>query len=67
MAHFQILFNHNGTVCLCDKMANGCCWCFTSTEEQAKQRIADLAGIGIQAWYEPIDENHPINTDEYKG
>lgn len=66
MARFEILYNYKGKACLCDVCVNNCYWCFTLTEEQAKQRVADLATIGVKAWYEPIDENHPINTDEYQ-
>ena len=31
------------------------------TEEQAKDRVAALAEIGIDAWYEEINNSHWIN------
>ena len=61
MQNFEIIYIHNGHEVLCTENANGCCWCFTITEEQAKKRVADLAEIGIKAWYEPIGPKHWVN------
>lgn len=61
MANFEIVYKHNGHEVLCTEEANGHCWCFTMTEEQAKERVADLATIGITAWYERIGEKHWVN------
>lgn len=59
---FIILYDHStyGT-CLCDVAVNGKAWCYTYTEAQAQQRVADLATIGINARYERAteeDKNH---------
>ena len=63
MARFQILFNYKGTTCVCDeKDSKGRYWCFTDTEEQAKDRVASLAEVGITATYEPIDASHWVNN-----
>lgn len=61
MANFEIVYIHNGQEVLCTKEVNGCGWCFTFSEEQAKKRVADLATIGITAWYERINEKHWVN------
>lgn len=63
---YQILFNaitnDKLIAYLCDaKDAKGRYWCFTATEEQAKDRVASLKEVGIDAWYEEIDNNHWIN------
>ena len=59
MAKFQIIAN--GCVC-CDKDSKGRYWGFTLTEEQAKDRVASLAEVGISATYEPISNNHWVNN-----
>ena len=63
---YEILYKANicgkECVCVCTKLANGKTWGFTLTEEQAKQRVADLATIGVAAWYEPINEEHWVNN-----
>ena len=66
MLKYEILFNtiiNNELItCVCDaKDLKGRCWCFTYTEEQAKDRVAALAEVGIDAWYEEIDNNHWVN------
>ena len=38
-------------------------WSFTDTEEQAKDRVAALAEVGIDAWYKEIGKNHWINEN----
>lgn len=63
---YQILFNAMTNdkliAYLCDaKDAKGRYWCFTRTEEQAKDRVTSLKEVGIDAWYEEIDNNHWIN------
>ena len=63
---YQILFNamtnDKLTAYLCDaKDSKGRYWCFTRTEEQAKDRVASLKEVGIDAWYEEIDNSHWIN------
>lgn len=63
---YQILFNAMTNdkliAYLCDaKDAKGRYWCFTATEEQAKDRVASLKEVDIDAWYEEIDNNHWIN------
>ena len=59
MAKFQIVSNGF----LCDKVdSKGRCWCFTLTEEQAQDRVASLAEVGIVATYEPIDNNNWVNN-----
>lgn len=63
MAKFQILFTYKGETCVCDeKDSKGRYWCFTDTEEQAQDRVASLAEVGITATYEPIDANHWVNN-----
>lgn len=59
MAKFQIIAN--GYVC-CDRDSKGRYWGFTATEDQAKDRVASLAEVGINATYEPITENHWVNN-----
>lgn len=59
MAKFQIIAN--GYICTA-KDSKGKEWGFTLTEQQAQERIADLAEVGIIATYEPIDENHWVNN-----
>lgn len=59
MAKFQILAN--GNICT-TKDSKGREWGFTLTEEQAQDRVASLANVGIQATYEPINENHWVNN-----
>ena len=60
---YEILFNHPkyGEV-LADQTVNGKCFCFTHNEEAAQQRVADLATIGVQAYYRPINEKHWVNN-----
>lgn len=63
---YQILFNAMTNdkliAYLCDaKDTKGRYWCFTATEEQAKDRVASLKEVGIDAWYEEIDNSHWIN------
>lgn len=59
MAHFQIIAG--GNICTA-KDSKGREWGFTLTEEQAQDRVASLADVGIQATYEPINENHWVNN-----
>ena len=59
MAKFQIVVN--GNICTA-KDSKGREWGFTLTEEQAQDRVANLANVGIQATYEPINENHWVNN-----
>lgn len=59
MLKYQIV--SNGYVC-CDKDSKGNAWGFTHTEEQAQNRVASLAEVGITATYEPIDESHWVNN-----
>lgn len=59
MAKFQII--SNGRLCSA-RDSKGRYWCFTLTEEGAKDRVKSLAEVGIVATYEPIDENHWINN-----
>lgn len=66
MLKYQILFNtiinNEITTCLCDaKDLKGRYWCFTYTEEQAKDRVASLKEIGIDAWYNEINNGHWVN------
>ena len=66
MLKYEILFNtiinNELTTCLCDaKDLKGRYWCFTYTEEQAKDRVAALADVGIDAWYDEIDSSHWVN------
>ena len=68
MLKYEILFNtiinNELTTCLCDaKDLKGRYWCFTYTEEQAKDRVAALAEVGIDAWYKEIGKNHWINEN----
>lgn len=68
---YQILFktivNGELTTCVCDaRDMKGRYWGFTYTEEQAKDRVASLAEIGIDAWYEEITNSHWVN-DEWIG
>ena len=63
MLKYQILFNtiinNELTTCLCNaKDLKGRYWCFTYTEEQAKDRVASLKEIGIDAWYNEINNGH---------
>ena len=63
---YQILFNtmvnNELTACVCGaKDSKGRFWCFTYTEEQAKDRVASLKEVGIDAWYEEIDNSHWVN------
>ena len=59
MANFQIVAN--GYICTA-KDSKGRYWGFALTEEQAQDRVASLAEVGIQATYEPIGENHWVNN-----
>lgn len=59
MAKYQIIAN--GCVC-CDKDSKDRYWGFTLTEEQAKDRVASLAEVGISATYELINNNHWVNN-----
>ena len=59
MAKFQIVTN--GNICTA-KNSKGRYWGFTLTEEQAQDRVESLANVGIQATYEPINENHWVNN-----
>ena len=59
MAKYQIIVG--GCVC-CDQDSKGRCWGFTLTEEQARDRVASLAEVGISATYEPIDNTHWVNN-----
>lgn len=59
MAKYQIIAG--GCVC-CDRDSKGRCWGFTLTEEQAQDRVASLAEVGISATYEPIDNTHWVNN-----
>ena len=59
MAKFQIVAN--GNICTA-KDSKGRYWGFAITEEQAQDRVASLANVGIQATYEPINENHWVNN-----
>ena len=59
MAKFQIIAN--GNICTAQD-SKGREWGFTLTEEQAQDRVASLATVGIQATYEPINENHWVNN-----
>ena len=63
---YQILFNtiinNELTTCVCDaKDSKGRYWCFVYTEEQAKDRVASLKEVSIDAWYEEIDNSHWVN------
>lgn len=59
MLKFQIIVND----CVCvETDATGCAWGFTYTEEQAKERVANLAKVGITATYEAIDGNNWVNN-----
>lgn len=59
MAKFQIIVNN----CVCvERDATGCTWGFTFTKEQAENRVANLAKVGIVATYEPINENNWVNN-----
>lgn len=54
---FTILFKHPTLgVCACDTVAKGKAWSYVYTEEQAKERVADLATVGVNAWYEETDK-----------
>ena len=59
MAKFQIIAS--GCVC-CEKDSKGRYWGFTQTEEQAQDRVASLADVGIVATYEPIEGSHWVNN-----
>ena len=66
MLKYEILFNtiinNELTTCVCDaKDSKGRYWCFVYTEEQAKDRVTALAEVGIDAWYEEIDNSHWTN------
>lgn len=66
MLKYKILFNtmvnNELTACVCNaKDSKGRFWCFTYTEEQAKDRVASLKKVGIDAWYEEIDNSNWIN------
>lgn len=59
---FKTIINGELTTCVCDaRDMKGRYWGFTYTEEQAKDRVAALAEIGIDAWYEEINNNHWVN------
>ena len=61
---FNTIINNELTTCLCDaKDLKGRYWCFTYTEEQAKDRVTALAEVGIDAWYKEIGKNHWVNED----
>jgi hypothetical protein len=52
---YQILYKTPNGIRLCDIPTRGnCAWVFTYTQEQAEQRVCDLQAVGIDAWYEPI-------------
>lgn len=59
MANFQIVAN--GCICTAQD-SKGREWGFAITEEQAQDRVASLAEVGIQATYEPIGESHWVNN-----
>lgn len=64
---FKTIINGEFTTCVCDaRDMKGRYWGFTYTEEQAKDRVASLAEIGIDAWYEEITNSHWVN-DEWIG
>ena len=59
---FKTIINGELTTCVCDaRDMKGRYWGFTYTEEQAKDRVASLAEIGIDAWYEEINNSHWVN------
>lgn len=59
---FKTIINGELTTCVCDaRDMKGRYWGFTYTEEQAKDRVASLAEIGIDAWYEEIINSHWVN------
>ena len=59
---FKTIINGELTTCVCDaRDMKGRYWGFTYTEEQAKDRVAALTEIGIDAWYEEINNNHWVN------
>ena len=59
---FKTIINGELVTCVCNaRDQKGRYWGFVFTEEQAKDRVAALAEIGIDAWYEEITNNHWIN------
>lgn len=59
---FKTIINGELITCVCDaRDQKGRYWGFTYTEEQAKDRVAALAEIGIDAWYEEINNSHWVN------
>ena len=59
---FKTIINGELVTCVCDaKDQKGRYWGFVLTEEQAKDRVAALAEIGIDAWYEEINNSHWVN------
>lgn len=60
---FNTIINNELTTCVCGvEDSKGRCWCFVYTEEQAKDRVAALAEVGIDAWHEEIDNSHWVNN-----
>ena len=63
---YEILYNTmiSGklTTCVCTAQdSKGRYWGFTITEEQAKDRVAALKEVGIEAWYNEINNSHWVN------
>lgn len=63
---YEILYkttvNGELTTCVCgERDVNGNYWCFTATEKQAQDRVADLKAVGIEAWYNEINNEHWVN------
>lgn len=63
---YEILYkttvNGELTICVCgERDAKGNYWCFTATEKQAQDRVAALKAIGIEAWYNEINNKHWVN------
>lgn len=65
---YQILHHTASGVCLCDTPTQHCGgWVFTYTEQQAKERVAELNSIGVEAWYEPIEGKCWANNENWIG
>ena len=59
---FKTIINNELVTCLCGEQDSlGRCWAFTYSEEQAKDRVAALAEVGIDAWYKEIGKDHWVN------